>query len=286
MAVPTEVIPRRPTLILFVVLALLFILMSVSSQTRYLGETRTLFERTVMTIFSPVPKSVNWAGRSASDMYHGYIDMRHAVNENLQLRRQVAQLTTQNLKLQQSEGDVTRLRALLAYSEQFSMNTSLAQTIMLDTAGRFKSIIIDRGSGDGVEVNDAIVNSNGLIGRVVLTTKDLAKVQLVTDSNCAVGTLISRTRRQGVVRGNGSNALQMFDVPTLSDVTPGDTVLTAGIDGIYPKGIPIGTVVSADAGQSLFKNILVKPAVDFGTIEEVIVIHTRKVPPGVVRYTP
>src|SRR5215212_1382640 len=141
MAVTTDVIPRRPTLLFIVVLALLFILMSVSSQTRYLGETRTLFERTVMTIFSPVPKSVNWIGRSASDMYHGYIDMRHAVNENLQLRRQVAQLTTQNLKLQQSEGDVTRLRALLAYSEQFSMNTSLAQTIMLHTAGRFKSII-------------------------------------------------------------------------------------------------------------------------------------------------
>lgn len=286
MAVPTDVIPRRPTLIFILVLSLLFVLMSWSSQTRYVGETRTLFERTVMTIFSPVPKTVNWIARNASDMYHGYIDMRRSVNENLQLRRQIAQLTTENLKLQQSEGDVTRLRALLAYSEQFSMRTSLAQTIMLDTAGRFKSIIIDRGSGDGVEVNDAIVNANGLIGRVVLTTKDLAKVQLVTDSNCAVGALISRTRRQGVVRGNGGAALQLFDVPSLSDVVPGDTVLTAGIDGIYPKGIPIGTVVSADAGQSLFKNILVKSSVDFGTIEEVIVIHTRKVPPDVVRYTP
>ncbi|HVR41053.1 MAG TPA: rod shape-determining protein MreC [Thermoanaerobaculia bacterium] len=286
MAVPTDVIPRRPTLLFIVVLSLLFVLMSVSSQTRYLGETRTLFERTVMTIFSPVPKSVNWIGRTASDMYHGYLDMRRAVNENVRLHRQVAQLTTDNLKLQQSEGDVRRLRALLAYSEEFTMQTSLAQTIMLDTAGRFKSIIIDKGSGDGVEVNDAIVNANGLIGRVVLTTKDLAKIQLVTDSNCAVGSLLTRTRRQGVVRGNGGTALQMLDVPSLSDVSPGDEVLTAGIDGVYPKGIPIGTVVSAEPGQTLFKNIVVKPAVDFGKIEEVIVIHTRKIPPPVVRYAP
>jgi rod shape-determining protein MreC len=286
MAVPTEVIPRRPTLLFIVVLALLFLLMSLSSRTRYLGETRTMFDRTVMTIFSPVPKAVNWIGGSAQDMYHGYLDMRAAVKENGQLRSKVASLTAENLKLRQSEGDLKRLRSLLAYSEQFQMQTSLAQTIMLDTAGRFKSIIIDRGSADGVDVNDAVVNANGLIGRVVLTTNDLAKVQLVTDNNCSVGSLIERTRRQGVVRGNGTNGIQMFDIPSLADVQPGDQVYTAGIDGIYPKGIPVGTVTRADPGQSLFKTISVKPAVDFGSIEEVIVIHTRKIPTPVVRYAP
>ncbi len=286
MAVPTDVIPRRPTLLLILVLAGLFVLMSVSSQTRYVGETRTMFERTVMTIFSPVPKLVHWAGGSLQDMYHGYVDMRGSVNENLELRRKVASLTTENLKLRQSEGDLRRLRSLLAYSEQFTMSTSMAQTIMLDTAGRFKSIIIDRGSSGGVEVNDVIANANGLVGRVVLTTKDLAKVQLVTDNNCSVGALIERTRRQGVVRGNGSTALQMGDIPSLADVAPGDRVLTAGIDGVYPRGIPLGLVTKAEPGQSLFKTVTVKPSVDFGAIEEVIVIHTRKVPPGIVRYTP
>jgi rod shape-determining protein MreC len=286
MAVPTDVIPRRPTLLFIVVLSLLFVLMSVSSQTRYLGETRTMFERTVMTIFSPVPKAVNWAGGSAQDMYHGYLDMRRAVNENTELRRKVAQLTTDNLKLSQSAGDLRRMRSLLAYSEQFNMKTSMAQTIMQDTAGRFKSIIIDRGASDGVEVNDAVVNASGLIGRVVLTTNDLSKVQLINDNNCAVGSLVERTRRQGVIRGNGSNAVQMLDIPSLADVRPGDTILTAGIDGIYPKGIPVGTIVKAEPGTSLFKTITVRPAVDFGSIEEVIVIHTRKVPPAVVRYVP
>jgi rod shape-determining protein MreC len=286
MAVPTDVIPRRPTLLFIVVLSLLFVLMSLSGQTRYVGETRTMFERTVMTIFSPVPRTVNWAGGLAQDMYHGYLDMRRAVNENVQLRRKVASLTSENLKLRQSEGDLRRLRSLLAYTEQFSMKTSLAQTVMLDTAGRFKSIILDRGAADGVEVNDAVVNANGLIGRVVLVTNDMAKVQLVTDNNCSVGSLVERTRRQGVVRGDGTSAVQMFDIPSLADVQPGDKILTAGIDGIYPRGIPVGTIVRADPGKSLFKTIYVKPAVDFGTIEEVIVIHTRKVSPQVVRYQP
>ncbi|HYC62750.1 MAG TPA: rod shape-determining protein MreC [Thermoanaerobaculia bacterium] len=285
MAVPTDVIPRRPTLLFIVVLAMLFILMSVSSQTR-VGDTRTMFERAVMTIFSPVPKFVNWVGTAAQDIHHGYLDMRRAVNENVELRRKVAALTTENLKLRQSEGDQKRLRALLAYAEKFDLQTSMAQTIMLDTAGRFKSIIIDQGAGDGVMVNDVVANANGLVGRVVLTTNDLAKVQLVTDNNCSVGSLIERTRRQGVVRGNGSNAVQLFDIPALADVQAGDRILTAGIDGVYPRGITIGTVVRAEPGQSLFKNVAVKPAVDFGSVEEVIVIHTRKIPPGVVRYAP
>ncbi len=288
MAVPADVIPRRPTLLFIVVLSLLFILMSFSSRTRYIGETRTLFERTVMTMFSPVPKTVNWIGSTTSDMFHGYLDMRRAVAENVELHRKVAALTTENLKLRQSSTDLRRLRGLLGYADQLNLQTSMAQAIMLDTSGRFKSIIIDRGSADAIEINDAVVNANGLIGRVVLTTKDMAKVQLVTDSNCAAGALDERSRRQGVIRGNGSGTLEMHDVVALADVVPGDRILTAGIDGIYPKGIPIGTVVKAkaDQGADLFKNIVIKPSVDFGSIEEVIIIHTHKIPSDVVRYAP
>jgi rod shape-determining protein MreC len=281
-----EVIPRRPTLLFIVVLSLLFVLMSLSSRTRYIGETRTLFERTVMTIFSPVPKLVNWIGGTAEDMYHGYLDMRRAVNENLELRRKVASLTTENIKLRQTESDLRRLRNLLHYSEQFNMETSLAQTIMIDTSGRFKAIIIDRGSADGVQVNDAIVNANGLIGRVVLTTQDMAKIQLITDSNSAVGALLERTRRQGVLRGDGTGIVDLHDIPALADVRQGDRVLSAGIDGIYPKGIPVGVITRAEQGPNLFKNIEVRPTVDFRTIEEVIVLHTRKIPEPVVRYAP
>jgi len=286
MAVPVDVIPRRPTLLFIVVLSVLFALMAASSRTRVGGETRTMAERSVMTIFAPVPKLVNWIGSSAADMFHGYIDMRHAVQENLDLRHKVDQLTTENLRLRQSEGDLRRLRSLLGYTEQFTMPTTMAEAVMLDISGRFKSIIVDRGSSAGIDVDDAVVNANGLIGRVVLTTKDMAKVQLVTDSNSSVGVLIERTRRQGVLRGDGTGGTQLFDIPSLADVRLGDTVLTAGIDGIYPKGIPVGVITKADKGQDLFKTITVKPAVDFGSIEEVIVLQTRKIPGEVVRYSP
>lgn len=286
MAVSADVIPRRPTLLFIIVLSMLFVLMSLSTRTRYLGETRTLFERTVMTIFSPVPKTVNAVGQSTSDLYHGYLDMRRAVNENVSLKKQVVSLTTDNLKLRQSEGDLRRVRSLLGYAEQFSMPTTMAQVIMLDTSARFKSLIIDRGSSAGLQVNDTVVNANGLIGRVILTTNDMAKVQLLTDTNCAVGALVERSRRQGVLRGDGAEGAQLFDIASLADVAPGDQILTAGIDGVFPKGIPVGVITRAEKGADLFKSIAVKPAVDFRSLESVIVLHTRKIPHEVVRYAP
>lgn len=280
------VIERRPTLLLLVVLGLLFVLMTFSTRTRYIGETRTMFERTVMTVFSPVPKAVNWAGQSTADMYHGYLDMRRSVAENLDLHHQVIQLTEENLRLRQSHGDLARMRSLLSYSEELSAPTIMAQIVMLDTSSRFKSIIINRGTDSGIEVNDPVVNASGLLGRVVLTTHDMAKVQLITDSNSAVGCLVERTRRQGVVHGDGSSAAQMADIPALADVAVGDVVSTAGIDGIYPKGIPVGRVIKTDQGKSLFKAVWLLPAVDFSSIESVIVLHTKKIAPEVVRYMP
>lgn len=281
-----DVIERRPTLLLLVVLGLLFVLMSFSTRTRYIGETRTMFERTVMTIFSPVPRAVNWAGQSTSDAFHGYLDMRRSINENVELHRQVTLLTKENLVLRQTQGDLARLRSLVNYTEELPFSTTMADIIMLDTSGRFKSVVINRGSDAGIEVNDPIVSASGLIGRVVLTTKDMSKVQLITDNNSSVGSLLARTRRQGVVRGDGAGGAALDHIPALADVKPGDVVLTAGIDGIYPKGIPVGTVTKVDEGKGLTKPILVRPAVDFGTIEEVIVLHTKKIQHDVVGYTP
>lgn len=279
-------VERRPTLLLIIVLALLFLLMSASTRTRVLGETRTLFERTVMTSFSFVPRTVNWLGQNVVDMYHGYLDMRRAVRQNVRLRRELAELTQENIELRSASDQTARLRELLSYTERTSNPTTMAKIVMLDTAGRFKSMILDRGSTDGVEVNDSVVDPAGLVGRVVLTTNELAKVQLIIDTNSAAGCMIERTRRQGVIRGDGRGALHLLYVPALSDVVAGDEIVTSGTDGIYPAGIPVATVAEVREGSDLFKEIICAPQVDFWTLQEVLILHTRKIPPEVVRYSP
>ncbi|MGH9457860.1 MAG: rod shape-determining protein MreC [Thermoanaerobaculia bacterium] len=279
-------VERRPTLLFLVVLAVLFVLMSISQRTRVGGDTRTLFERTVMTLFSPVPKAVHEVGQTGLDVYHGYIDMRREVAQNIELRRRVAELTQENLMLRRSNSDLARMRSILSYSEQFTMPTLLAEIVLLDTSGRFKSAILDRGSEHGVEVNDVIVHPGGLVGRVVLTTRDLSKVQLVIDKASAVGVLVERTRRQAVVSGGDGGLLEVRYIPNLTDIVAGDRLMTAGTDGVFPKGIPVGEVIEVDEGSDLFKRVVAQPSVDFSSLEEVLILHTRKIPPEVVRYQP
>lgn len=279
-------VERRPTLIFVVVLAALFLVMSASQKTRVLGETRTILERMVMTLFSPIPKAVNWTGQQLSDVYHGYIDMRRSVAENMELRRQVSELTAERLRLAESHNEISRLRSLLAYADQFPMQTILGEVIMVDQDGRFRSIIVDRGSDHGVSVNDAVLSPSGLVGRVVLTTNDLSKVQLLVDTNSAVGAIVDRSRRQGVIRGDGGGGLEMRFVPSLTDVVPGDLIITGGIDGIYPRGIPVGRVVKVEEGKDLFKEVIARPTVDLAALEEVIILKTRKIPTPVLRYDP
>jgi rod shape-determining protein MreC len=116
---------------------------------------------------------------------------------------------------------------------------------------------------------------------VVTVSGPYAKVQMITDRLAGVSAMILRNRRQGVVRGGGrGDGLELDYVPLQADVRPGDRVLTAGIDGVYPRGIPIGTVASVEAGgQQLFHRIQVVPAVDFGAVDQVYLLEYQAVPP-------
>lgn len=279
-------VERRPTLFLIIVLAGLFVLMSLSDETRGLGGTRTLFERAVMTVFSPVPKAVTWIGQIASDTYHGYIDMREQVSENRALRKKVEDLTKENLALRSDHDDLARMREMLGYSLRSDFKVQLADVMMIDVSSYFKSMILDRGSQHGVEINDAVVTPSGLLGRVILTTPDLSKVQLITDPKAAVGVRIERTRRHGVMRGDGRGRLILEDIPALADLLPGDRLVTAGIDGIYPEGIPVAVVTDVEEASDLFQRVICAPTASFHTLEDALILQTEKLPEEVLRYEP
>jgi rod shape-determining protein MreC len=114
----------------------------------------------------------------------------------------------------------------------------------------------------------------GVVGRVVVPALRSAKVQLLIDRNAAAGALIERSRAQGVVVGTGDERLRMEYVSEVADVAVGDVVVTSGVDGIYPKGFVIGRVDAVEKNGNAFKRISVRPAVDFLSLEEVLVITT------------
>jgi len=113
-------------------------------------------------------------------------------------------------------------------------------------------------------------------------------VQLITDRAAGVGGMILRNHRQGVVRGGGrgSGALELDYVPLQTDVRVGDQVLTAGIDGVYPRGIPVGTVIKVEGGGQLFHNVQLAPAVDFGALDQVYLLDYAAVPPRLKENSP
>jgi rod shape-determining protein MreC len=114
----------------------------------------------------------------------------------------------------------------------------------------------------------------GLVGRIVTLAPRAAKIQLLVDRNFGAGALVERSRAQGVVLGTGEDLLKMEYVSDVADVKPGDTIVTAGVDGIYPKGFVIGTVESIDKGNGIYKIIKVRPAADFNRLEDVLVVTT------------
>jgi rod shape-determining protein MreC len=120
----------------------------------------------------------------------------------------------------------------------------------------------------------AVIAPAGVVGRVVMPATRAAKVQLLIDRNAAAGALVERSRAQGVVTGGGDDRLRMDYVSEVADVIVGDLVVTSGIDGIYPKGYVIGQVESVVKSGNAYKTITVRPAVDFTSLEEVLVVLT------------
>ena len=120
----------------------------------------------------------------------------------------------------------------------------------------------------------AVISPAGIVGRIIQPSSRAAKVQLLIDRNAAAGALVERTRAQGVVIGTGADELRMDYVSGSSEVKPGDTVVTSGIDGIYPKGFVIGQIQSVKRGAGQYSSIVIRPAVDFSALEAVLIVLT------------
>jgi rod shape-determining protein MreC len=211
-------------------------------------------------------------------VWSGYVALRDAQIENEALKQELQRL---QVRLQEERAQAQRaenFRQLLELRERAGVDTVASEVIAGPATIEFRDMTIDKGSADGVERDMAVISPAGVVGRVILSSPRAARVQMLIDLNAAAGAMIERTRAQGLVVGQG-RALKMEYVPSTSDVTQGDLVVTSGIDKIYPKGFVIGTVRSVDRGSGIFHEITIEPAVDFSRLEEVLVVTTP--PPAV-----
>lgn len=249
--------------------------------------SRTYAEVIGMRLLGPLARAVTAATGAASELGHKVRLQGRLLEENRRLRRQVEEQRLRLLRLGDVEQELSRLGDAVRYSAPLVGEIRAVDVVYADHASWLRSLMLYTGARPAA-VNQPVLSAAGLVGRVVVVAGSYAKVQLVTDRAAAVGGMILRTRRQGVVRGSGQEGggLSLDYIPLSADVRPGDIVLTAGIDGVYPRGIPVGTVVSVEAGGQLFHKIGVAPAVDLGALDQVYLLEHAQPPSELQKVAP
>jgi rod shape-determining protein MreC len=202
---------------------------------------------------------------------------RRLLAENERLRIENEALRQRAVRNLGTIGDLQRLSAAVDYARASGMTVRLADVVFSDHASWMRTFLLRLGSGE-VSLNQPVITNDGLVGRIVGLSGHYAKAQLVTDRAASVGVMVERTRRQGVARGASADSLKLQFIPLQADLEVGDRVVTAGIDGVYPRGILVGTVVRVEPGSELFYEVELAPAVDFRSVDHVYILDREILP--------
>jgi rod shape-determining protein MreC len=267
---------RQRTAVLFIAVVLGHIIL-ISAQVNSRGGV-PLLEVVTFGAFAEVQRGAAGFTGGIRDAWSGYGNLRGVRAENDELRRQLGALQVQFQQERARAERARQLERLLGFQQDLQVGTIAASVIGASASLEFRGITIDRGSNTGVTANMAVIAPTGLVGRVVTPTAHASKVQLLIDRNAAAGALVERSRAQGIVIGSGVDILRMDFVAATADVKVGDTIVTSGVDGIYPKGFVIGQIEQVDAGNGIYKAIRVRPSVEFNRLEEVLVVKAPSAP--------
>lgn len=237
----------------------------------------TRIERWATATLAPFALAVRGFDRGVEEVAARVVSRHELEAENQRLQGEVQKLRRRLIPLEASAEQTRRLAAAVHYADRQGTSITAADIVYSDPSSWLKTIIVHLPHGR-VVVDQAVVASGGLVGRVILVTGDFAKVQLITDRAASAGVMIERTRRQGVAEGNGSDTLDLSYIPLSADVRVGDRVITAGNDGIYPSGLLVGMVKSVAPGGDLFHRVELTPAVDFSRLVQVYILAHKPVP--------
>ena len=205
-------------------------------------------------------------------VWQGYIALRGVRNENLALKKDIARCRQEIVRLNEAEAQNIRLSKLLELKEQIKSPQITARIIGHDPSDWFRTLTIDQGENAGVRRGMPAITEKGVVGKVFSTSANRAKVLLDIDPNSAVGGLIQHCRAQGIIRGDGDSFIFNYVMKNL-DIKENDLIVTSGMSGEFPKGIPIGRVTSiTNTPRGMFQDIEVAPVVDFNRLEYVNIL--------------
>ena len=226
-----------------------------------------------ITVLAPFQNAFSQSSRFLRDIWRHYFAMVAASQENDQLKKQLARADEMKNVWIEARLANERLRRLTDLQESLSESVVFAEVIAKDPTTWFKTVIINKGRRHGVEKGMPALVPEGIVGQVIEAAGHYAKILLIVDRNSAVDALVQRNRVRGILSG-ASTAMGHLDYVLLKeDVQVGDTIVTSGLDGVFPKGLRIGGVRSVEARPNeMFHTIEVAPFVDFDKLEELLVV--------------
>lgn len=257
-------------LILFA--AVNIILLSISAKHRHGNST---CDRVVMAGMAPFQEGVTQTIRFCEHVWRYYFSLVTARQESDRLKETLAKIRLEKSQQLESEIACQRFRELLSLDTEIPLSERLlpAQIVGLDPSIWFRTVIINKGVHDGVSKGMAVIAPEGIVGQIMAASYGYSKVLLLTDRSSAIDALVQRTRTRGIVEGEAKAYCHFKYVVRKAEISVGDTVVSSGLDGLFPKGLRVGSVTEISKGASaIFQEVSIRPFVDLERLEEVLVI--------------
>jgi rod shape-determining protein MreC len=240
-----------------------------------LGSEKNIFEKAVFSVFSPVQHGIISFFQSIGGIWKNYFYFRNVQSQNQKMQKEIFFLYQENNFLRNALQEFKANKEIEEGLAEIYKNILPARVIGLDASNFYKSIIINRGSLNGLKKDMVVLDENGnLVGRVVgpISLKE-ARVQLITDNDSGVGVFSQMKGVTGVLAGEGNGmCILKYILTTNQDLSEGEEVIVSGKDGIFPSGIKVGRIVSITTDASLFKMIRVEPYFDALRLDRVAII--------------
>lgn len=263
----------------FLLLFLFFLLSILLLSTKFLDFPLSLVEKPLVAVISGIEIVFSSLINGVGSFWGDYVDLTGVQEENQRLRLEIERLRAETGRLQEIQITNQRLNKLLGFIQDSPMVLSAARVIGRDPSNWYQTLIINKGSEDGLQGDMGVMTSLGVVGRVIKVKPKLAQVLLMVDRNSAIAALVERTRDEGMVHGGDRNKIFMKYLPVTTEVGVGDRIMTSGLAGFFPKGLWIGTVVDVVKKETdLFKKLQIRPVVDFSKLEEVLIITSLPFP--------
>lgn len=254
--------------VIFLIIANLLILSVVSQRHPSAGP-----EGWTISLLAPFQHVISGASRFVRGIWHQYFALVATAEENRRLRQEVARAAEMKNAWIEAQLDNARLRRMVGLDDRLEKQVVFAEVIGQDPTAWFKTVIIDKGRRHGIGKGMPAVVPEGIVGQVTDVGERYAKILLIIDPNSAVDGLIQRNRVRGLLKGESTDRCRLELVLLKEDVQLGDTVVTSGLDGVFPKGLRVGTVTNLEAPPNeMFHLIAVKPFVDYEKLEALLVI--------------